>query len=129
LLIAGYRPLSGRPLAAAAIDETLPDPYEPHVAALRTAALARDAALAFDTRNALYEGTAAGRFGDYGRAVAERAWTITQRDVDELLADGVSEDEVFEAAICVALGAATRRLNPLLSAVRTVSAAGETAMP
>lgn len=128
LLFIGYRPLSGKPFTRALFDPRLRDPYEPLVATLRTTALRGVGSLPFGIRKALYEDTAEGRVGEFGRAVAERAWTITPSDLDALLNEGTSEDEVFEATICAALGASTRRLDPFLRALRAVSGARETVM-
>jgi len=118
LLAVGYRALAARPFASGRPDFGAPDPFRPLVDRLREAALRGRAALAPDLRQALYEGTASGRLGDFGQAVAEQAWTITRADVDALRREELGDDELFETTICSALGAATRRLAPLIETIR-----------
>jgi hypothetical protein len=43
--------------------------------------------------------------------VRTRAYTITDRDVEELRRAGVSEDEIFEATVSVACAEGLRRLD------------------
>ena len=47
----------------------------------------------------------------YLEKVRSRAYTITDDDVDELKRAGVSEDEIFEATVSVALAEGVRRLD------------------
>jgi hypothetical protein len=47
--------------------------------------------------------------------VARRAWTVTDEDVAATKAAGVPEDEIFELAVCAALGQATRQLDAALA--------------
>lgn len=49
--------------------------------------------------------------------VARHAWKVTGGDVAAAKAAGVSEDEVFELAVCAALGQATRQLNAAVAAL------------
>ena len=49
--------------------------------------------------------------------ITRHAWKVTSADVSAVTAAGVREDEVFELAICTALGQATRQLNAALSAL------------
>jgi hypothetical protein len=49
--------------------------------------------------------------------VAKAAWTVTDADVAATRSAGVSEDEIFELAICAALGQATRQLDTALAAL------------
>jgi hypothetical protein len=51
--------------------------------------------------------------------VAQHAWKVTGADVAGAKAAGVSEDEIFELAICAALGQATRQLETALAAIAT----------
>ena len=114
LLRIGYQPLAGvHWLPATRLADGL-DPFEPLVATLRDRAVAGPGQLLRSHREDIYSGIAAGALGDFGRAVAERAWTITGENVDALRAQGAAEDTIFEAAICAALGASTRRLDALL---------------
>ena len=43
--------------------------------------------------------------------VARHAWKVAAADVATAKTAGVSEDEIFELAVCAALGQATRQLN------------------
>ncbi len=43
--------------------------------------------------------------------VRARAYTVTDRDVDELRSAGLSEDEIFEATVSVACAEGLRRLD------------------
>jgi hypothetical protein len=49
--------------------------------------------------------------------VARAAWTVTDADVAATKSAGVSEDEIFEFAVCAALGQATRQLEAALAAL------------
>lgn len=49
--------------------------------------------------------------------VARHAWTVTDADVAEALAAGLSEDEIFELTVCAAYGQASRQLRAALDAV------------
>ncbi|HEY3922358.1 MAG TPA: hypothetical protein VGL76_09610 [Gaiellaceae bacterium] len=42
--------------------------------------------------------------------VRDRAYTVTDADVDELKAAGFSEDEIFEQTVAIAIGEGMRRL-------------------
>jgi alkylhydroperoxidase family enzyme len=46
----------------------------------------------------------------YLAKVRDRAYTVTDADVDELKAAGLSEDEIFEQTVAVAIGEGLRRL-------------------
>ena len=47
----------------------------------------------------------------YLQKVRERAYTITDADVDELKRQGLSEDEIFEQTVGVAIAEGLRRLD------------------
>ena len=49
--------------------------------------------------------------------VAKAAWTVTDADVAATRSAGVSEDEIFELAVCAALGQATRQMDAALAAL------------
>lgn len=49
--------------------------------------------------------------GPYLERVRTRAYTITDADVERLLADGCSEDEVFEQTVATAISEGLRRLD------------------
>jgi hypothetical protein len=61
----------------------------------------------------------------YVEKVARYAYRVTDDDVRALLAAGYSEDQIFEATLSVALGAAQSRLQAGLEALRTASEAGK----
>ena len=46
----------------------------------------------------------------YLAKVRDRAYTVTDADVDELKAAGLSEDEIFEQTVAAAVGEGLRRL-------------------
>jgi alkylhydroperoxidase family enzyme len=48
---------------------------------------------------------------DYLRKVHERAYSVTDGDVDALKAAGFSEDEIFEQTVAAAIGEGVRRLD------------------
>lgn len=54
--------------------------------------------------------------------IAQRAWTVTDGDVAGAKAAGVSEDQIFELAVCAALGQATRQLEAALAALEAATA-------
>jgi alkylhydroperoxidase family enzyme len=47
----------------------------------------------------------------YLQKVRERAYTVTDRDVDELREGGFTEDEIFEQTVAAALAEGLRRLD------------------
>ena len=47
----------------------------------------------------------------YLQKVRDRAYTVTDADVEELKAAGLSEDEIFEQTVAVAIGEGLRRLD------------------
>ena len=70
------------------------------------------------------EALAAGReipkpLAPYVDKVTRHAYRVTDDDVQALLATGYSQDQVFEATLSVALGAARMRLLAGLAALRT----------
>jgi alkylhydroperoxidase family enzyme len=48
---------------------------------------------------------------DYLRKVRERAYTVTDGDVERLLAAGITEDEIFEQTVAAAVAEGLRRLD------------------
>jgi len=91
------------------------NPSSRFVDELRRAALGGPAHLSVAARQTLFEGTGPGGLYEFGRAVANRAFSISANDIEALRRDGHDEDVIFEAAICAALGAATRRLDRLIA--------------
>lgn len=49
--------------------------------------------------------------------VREESYKVTDSDIEDLLASGFTEDEVFEITVAAALGAAKRRLDAGLRAM------------
>lgn len=49
--------------------------------------------------------------------VRERAYTVTDGDVDALKAEGFTEDEIFEQTVAVALAEGLRRLDRARAAI------------
>jgi alkylhydroperoxidase family enzyme len=55
--------------------------------------------------------------GPYLATVRERAYSVTDADVEELKRAGVTEDEIFEATVAVAIGEGLRRLDAALRVI------------
>jgi alkylhydroperoxidase family enzyme len=53
----------------------------------------------------------------YLQAVRSRAYTVTDADVAALVAAGVSEDEIFQHTVAVAVAEGLRRLDAGLEAI------------
>ena len=53
--------------------------------------------------------------------VARTAWKVTGSDVAAVKAAGVSEDEIFELAVCAAFGQATRQRRTAMAALDAVT--------
>lgn len=100
-------------------DTAVVDPHADRVARLRAAVLGGPGALSAATRRSLADGAEApAPLPAYAEKVRESAHTITGEDVAALLAAGLSEAGVFEATVSAAFGAAHRRLEAGLRALR-----------
>lgn len=55
--------------------------------------------------------------GPYLAKVRERAYTVTDADVDGLKAAGCSEDEIFEQTVAVAIAQGLRRFDAAMGAI------------
>lgn len=53
----------------------------------------------------------------YLEKVRDRAYTVTDADVEELRAAGLSEDEIFEQTVAVAIAQGLRRLDAALEVI------------
>jgi alkylhydroperoxidase family enzyme len=53
----------------------------------------------------------------YLEKVRSGAFTVTDRDVEALKQAGISEDEIFEATVTVAIGEGVRRLDAAFGAI------------
>jgi hypothetical protein len=89
------------------------------VAALRQAVFASKAV----TEPALRQAVGLGDplpdpWGPYAAKVRDESYRVTDADVAALKAAGCSEEEIFEVTVAVAMGAALRRLDVGLRAVR-----------
>ena len=49
--------------------------------------------------------------------VTKNAWKVTDEDIAAVKKAGVAEDEIFELAVCAALGQSTRQLEAALAAL------------
>jgi hypothetical protein len=49
--------------------------------------------------------------------VAKHAYTVTDADIAAARASGVTEDQIFELAVCAAIGQATRQYDTALAAL------------
>lgn len=103
------------PLVAGLVKSILTTPGDTDLA-LRKAIEARSAELGGRP------GPAAGEIPESLRAyvdkVARHAYTVTDRDVDDLKKTGYSEDAIFEITLSAALGAGMARLERGLAALR-----------
>ena len=54
--------------------------------------------------------------------VARAAYKITDEDVESLKRAGVAEDEIFELAVCAAVGEASRQLDAAMAALDAAEA-------
>lgn len=101
------------------------DPYADKFQRLRNSVLAGPGVLGPDVRQELAEGRdVQERLGSYADKVRRHAYKVVDEDVEGLYEAGFSEDEVFEATVSVALGAAVARLEAGLAALH--DAAGDT---
>ncbi|MGH2637474.1 MAG: hypothetical protein ACRDHU_15185, partial [Actinomycetota bacterium] len=86
---------------------------------LRGAALEGPGVLEPEVRRAAAERTGVPeRFASYVGAIHDHAYRITDQVVADLKTAGTSEDEVFEMTVAAAYGAARRRLEAGLAALR-----------
>jgi len=60
---------------------------------------------------------AAEGFAPYLTKVRERAYTVTDADVERLKAGGVSEDEIFEQTVAAAIAQGLRRLDRAMKVI------------
>lgn len=60
------------------------------------------------------------RAGALVDTVARNAWKVTSGQLEAAVAAGLSEDEVFELAVCAALGQATRQRAAAAATLDTV---------
>jgi alkylhydroperoxidase family enzyme len=53
--------------------------------------------------------------------VARHAFRVTDQDITAARASGLSEDQIFELAVCAAVGQATRQYDAALAALETAT--------
>ena len=53
--------------------------------------------------------------------VVKRAYTVTDQDIAAAKASGLSEDQIFELAVCAAVGQATRQYDAALAALEAAT--------
>lgn len=60
---------------------------------------------------------APGTMAPYLAKVRERAYTVTDSDVEALKAAGLTEDEIFEQTVAAAIGQGLRRLDKAMDVI------------
>jgi alkylhydroperoxidase/carboxymuconolactone decarboxylase family protein YurZ len=94
----------------------MPDRFRAHFDELMQAPLRAKGELSQEVRQAILADLGAPReLRAFARKVAIRAHSITHKDIEEVLAAGFSEDEVFETIVTAALHASKARLDKALS--------------
>lgn len=53
--------------------------------------------------------------------VAKYAYRVTDQDIADVKAAGISEDQIFEVVVCAAVGQASRQYDAALAALETAS--------
>ena len=59
------------------------------------------------------------------RKVADQSYRVTDGDIAEARAAGLSEDQIFEIVVCAAIGQATRQHDTALAALAAATGGGE----
>ena len=86
--------------------------------ALRVSVLDSPGVLPTDFRHRIYDGRPVDPpLNDYLASVRTESMRLTAADIDSLKAQGCTEDEIFEATLAAALGAADRALQAGLTAM------------
>lgn len=85
-------------------------PYSAKIGRLRTAALEQPGVLSPEERRACAEGGPPSRLAGYVEKVRRHAYRVTDTDIAALREAGCSEEEIFEATVCAAVGAGLDRL-------------------
>jgi len=94
------------------------DGFDAQIAELRARILDRPAELEPARRREAFAGTSAEpTLAAFCARVAAQAYTVTDDDIAQLREVGYSEDQVFEATICAAVGAGLVRLEKGLAAL------------
>jgi alkylhydroperoxidase family enzyme len=76
-----------------------------------------------ETRRAAFDNEGlAEPIGPFVEKVAHHARTVTDADIGALKKAGLSEDQIYEIAVCAAIGQATRQYKNALAALSAASA-------
>jgi hypothetical protein len=133
LRLFGYRRLSGFWISGSSNSEEYAkrplntDPYAIKMERLRYAVVSGPGSLAPNIRQAISEGAySSSPLGAFAQKVAEHAFRVNDDDIRELHRAHYSDDQIFEAAVCAALGAGLYRLECVLTALRETQAAATT---
>ena len=94
--------------------------YSAKMARLRAAALERPGTLPEQERRRCFEGDPPAQLAPYVEKVRRHAYRVTDDDVASLRQAGYSEDQIFEATVCTALGAGLSRLEKGLALLEQV---------
>jgi hypothetical protein len=95
------------------------DPHHQKLALLRRAVLTGPGSLRPAVRQAICDGhPVPGPLGSYANKVAEHSYAISDADIAELHEARYTDDQIFEATVSAALGAAILRLDCILHALR-----------
>lgn len=98
------------------------DGFDAQVRRLRTAILEKPGELDRAPRREAFGGTGSEPIlAAFCTKVATCAHTITDADIAELRAAGYTEDQIFEATVCAAVGAGLARLEQGLKALEGAS--------
>ena len=96
------------------------DPYANKMERLRYAVVRGSGSLAPNIRQAISEGAyGSSPLGAFAQKVAEHAFMVNDEDIQGLHRAHYSDDQIFEAAVCAALGAGLYRLERVLTLLRT----------
>ena len=95
------------------------DPYDRKLTLLRNSVLSEPGSLDPSVRRAICDGVELpGPLGAYARKVVEHAHAVSDDDIAELHGAGYTDDQIFEATVCAALGAGLLRLERVFLALR-----------
>jgi alkylhydroperoxidase family enzyme len=139
LVIFGYRRLSGfwtpglynrsgdlmLRMSSLVVKQPAFDPYDRKFRRLQKAVLSGPGSLAPAIRQTISEGRPlSGVLGTYAEKVSQHAYMVTDEDIAELHQADYTDDQIFEATVCAALGAGLLRLEQVLRAIRLAQAEG-----
>ena len=70
-----------------------------------------------EQRRAAFEGHGPAAAGVLIEKIAKHAYKVSDEDIAAVRAAGLTEDQIFELAVCAALGQASRQLDNALAAL------------